>query len=87
MVRSEDEIKSQSTMLEGLTAENSALLKIKTEHAQILDNSSAIKDKKQKIRDLKKEINNLAGKLREKKVRNLNQEKQIQLLHENVIGF
>ena len=70
MVDAENELKNQAQILETLQNENTALHKIQSEHAQILDNSHLVKERKDQIKAIKREINNLAGSLREKKIRN-----------------
>jgi TolA-binding protein len=49
--------------------------------------SGKIQERQTVIASLRSQINELHGKIREKKVRTQAQEKQVQQLHESVIGF
>jgi TolA-binding protein len=49
--------------------------------------SGKIQERQTVITSLRSQINELHGRIREKKVRTQAQEKQVQQLHESVIGF
>ena len=49
--------------------------------------SGKLQERQTVIASLRSQINELHGKIREKKVRTQAQERQVQQLHESVIGF
>jgi TolA-binding protein len=49
--------------------------------------SGKVQERQTVIASLRSQINELHGKIREKKVRTQAQERQVQQLHESVIGF
>ncbi|CDW81965.1 UNKNOWN [Stylonychia lemnae] len=87
MIQGEDQVKSQTKSLYDLQLENQSLRKIYEDQLDVLDNTKQKKEKFHEKDRLKKEINELTQRIKEQKDRLQLKERNVQNMHENIIGY